>query len=107
MDKLVRRIVKVKRSGGKDSAKVIYEKGASSEDGDGIADVAEKSARRMLRAERTFADNALRLHDESARNEEGGWLIDAPANIVTAHRKAYNVARKTAPFGLLPKIPKF
>jgi hypothetical protein len=106
MDKLVRRIVKLDRSGGKSEPTVIFEKGSSSDDEDGLSEVAERTARRMLRAEHAFTAKVLRLHDESERDDDGGWVIDAPANIASAHRKAYNIARKGAPMGILPKFPK-
>lgn len=63
----------------------------------------EKATRRMIRAEIIFAEDLLRRHDESSRRRKDGWLLEAPANMVGAGRKAYNEARKAVPFRLLPK----
>lgn len=103
MDKLVRRIIKVQR-GGEGEPAVVYEKKDAERDDDDTSGSARKVSRKFLKAEKIFADEALRLHDKSGREREGGWLIDAPGNIMKAHKKAYNEARKAVPFKILPKV---
>jgi hypothetical protein len=106
MDKLVRRITQIRRVGDKSEPTVIYE--AEEKDGDeaGLSGPAERVSKRLRKAEHVFTEEALRLHEKSAREHDGGWLLDAPINIMKAHRKAHNEARKAVPFRLVPKMPK-
>jgi hypothetical protein len=106
MDKLVRRITQIRRSGDKSDPTVIYEKGEQDEDEIGLFGPVEKVSKRLRQADQVFSAEALRLHEKSARERDGGWFFDAPANIMKAHRKAYNEARKAVPFKLVPKLPK-
>jgi hypothetical protein len=106
MDKLVRRITQIRRAGDKSEPTVIYEKTEAGDDVSVLTNPAEKVAKRILTADQAFTEEALRLHEKSARERDGGWLFDAPINIMKAHRKAFNEARKAVPFRLVPKLPK-
>ncbi len=106
MDRLVRRIIKVQKSGNVSDASVVYERDDADDDDSALLRPAEKASRHVLEAEHAFAAEALRLHDKSVRDGEESWLVDGPANFAKAQRKAYNVMRKTAPFGFIPRPPK-
>jgi hypothetical protein len=64
----------------------------------------EKGARRMLKAQVIFAQEALKRHDDSGRRRRDGWLLEGPANIAESGRKALNEARKAVPFKFIPKV---
>jgi len=106
MDKLIRRITQVRRTGDKNESTVIYEKTEADSGETGVLSPVENVSKRMRRADQVFTEEALRLHEKSAREREGGWFFDAPVNIMKAQRKALNEARKAVPFRLVPKLPK-
>jgi hypothetical protein len=64
----------------------------------------ERAARELLRAQIVFGQEALRRHERSNRRRRDGWLVEGPANIMEAGRKAFNQARKGVPFRLVPKL---
>ena len=59
--------------------------------------------RQPVRAQIVLAQEALRRHNLSNRRRRDGWLIDAPANLAEAGRKALDEARNTVPFRFLAK----
>lgn len=104
MDKLVKRITAVGRSpDGTESVVVYRNPRGKSRKLSKLGQPLEKAARRLLRADNVLTSEALRLHDRSNSRRKDGWLMDGPINIIKAHRKAYNEARKLTPFRLLPK----
>jgi hypothetical protein len=65
----------------------------------------ERAARRLIRAQVIFGQEALRRHDRANRRRRDGWLVEAPATAILSGRKAYNEElRKAVPFRLLPKL---
>lgn len=105
MDKAVKRITVVKRTGDTTEGTVIYRQ--SEKDGGKASFIMrglERAARRYLVAKKILADEALRRHDKSNSQRANGWIYDAPVNALKSRRKAYNEGRKAMPLGLLPKI---
>lgn len=104
MDKLVKRITAVGRTPqGSESVLVYRDPRGKSRKVSALGKPMEKSVRRMLRADNVLTSEALRLHNRSNRKRKDGWLMDGPINVIKANRKAYNEARKLAPFRILPK----
>jgi hypothetical protein len=64
----------------------------------------ERAARRLVRAQIVWGQEALRRHNRSNRRRRDGWLLDVPVNLAESGRKAFNEARKAVPFRLLPKL---
>jgi len=96
MEKLVRRVTRVERSG---DAKVIYK---SEEDDEEIPHFhrLEQSVRHMLKAQLLAAQEAYQRHIESADKGGNAWLQDAPRNFMKARRKALKEIRNASPFEL-------
>jgi hypothetical protein len=96
MEKLVRRVTRVERSG---DAKVIYK---SEEDDEEIPHFhrLEQSVRHMLKAQLLAAQEAYQRHIESADKGGNAWLQDAPRNFMKARRKALKEMRNASPFEL-------
>ena len=88
MDDIVRRITVIHTDSKTSSAEVIYEKGAKSRKTSRALRPVEKLHRRVLKAQKSFADEALALHDKHARKRKNGWLRDAPVIVFKANRKA-------------------
>jgi len=109
MDKLVRRVTVVQRSGDTRTATVAYEHPEEHEDetiqSSSLLRPVERIVRRFLKAEVIFTQEQYKRHLESG-GRKNGWLFDAPSNILHAGVKAYNEARKAVPFRLLPKVPE-
>jgi hypothetical protein len=109
MDKLVRRVTVVQRSGETRTATVAYEHPEEHEDetiqSSSFLRPVERVVRRLLKAEVIFTQEQYKRHLESG-GRKNGWLLDAPSNILHAGLKAYNEARKAVPFRLLPKVPE-
>lgn len=109
MDKLVRRVTVIERSGDVRVATVAYEQqeqtGDETAQSSPILRPVERLVRRILKADVIFTQEQYRRHLDSARRKNG-WLFDAPSNILHAGVKAYNEARKAVPFKLLPKLPE-
>jgi len=105
MDNLVRRVTVIERSGNNRQALTVYEEPRQKRRGKVSVWTLplERAARRLVRANVIFGQEALRRHYESNRRRRDGWLLEAPGNIVESGRKAYNEARKAVPFRLLPK----
>ena len=102
MDKLVRRVTRVERSGQHRDAKVIY-KGNEDEDDDSETPRfhrLERSVRHMLKAQVIAAQEAYQRHLESAEKGGNAWLHDGPRNFMKARRKAMKEMRKASPFGM-------
>jgi Family of unknown function (DUF6312) len=107
MDKLVRRVTRVERSGDHHDAKVVY-KGYKSDDDDKDEDEdednepsfrrLERSVRHMLKAQVTAAQEAYDRHVKSAEKGGNKWLYEDPRNFMKARIKAMKEARKGAPF---------
>ena len=107
MDKLVRRVTRVERSGEHRDAKVIY-KSDEDEDEDEDGEVPhfhrlERSVRHMLKAQVIAAQEAYQRHLDAAEKGGNSWLYEGPRNFMKARRKAMKEMRKAAPF----TMPKF
>lgn len=98
MDKLVRRVTLIERSGQNREAKVVYE--SDEEDDDELPPHLrrmEKSVRHMLKAQVIAAQEAYERHLESAGKGGNHWLMDAPRNFMSARKKAMKEMRHAAP----------
>ena len=100
MDKLVRRVTLVERSGQNREAKVVYEN--EDEDNDDRMPPhfrnMERSVRHMLKAQVIAAQEAYERHLESAGKGGRHWMTDAPTNFMKARRKAMKEMRHASPF---------
>jgi hypothetical protein len=98
MEKLVRRVTRVERSG---DAKVIYKSDVGEDDDDEEIPHfhrLERSVRHMLKAQLLAAQEAYQRHIDSAEKGGNAWLHDAPRNFMKARRKAIKEMRKASPF---------
>jgi hypothetical protein len=99
MDKLVRRVTLVERSGQSREAKVVYEN--EDEDEDRVPPALrnmERSVRHMLKAQAIAAQEAYERHLESAGKGGKHWLTEGPANLMKARKKAMKEMRHASPF---------
>ena len=104
MDKLVKRITLIKRSGTETEAVPIYrEPKKRRRKLSRWASPLERATRKLLKSEITFGEEALRRQNKSNRRRRDGWIMDAPVIVFRSGRKAYNAARKAVPFRILPK----
>jgi hypothetical protein len=106
MDKLVKRVTVIDRSGDNPQATTVYRQPRKT-DAKNVSVWTrpfERAARRVATAEIIFAQELLRRHEESNRRRPDGWLLEGPANMLESGRKAYNEARKAVPFRILPKL---
>jgi len=101
---LIRRITVLKRGGNATEATTVYREPRKRRKSSALISPIERAARRLVRAQIVFGQEALRRHNQSNRRRRDGWLIDAPANLAESGRKAFNEARKAVPFRLLPKL---
>jgi len=46
----------------------------------------DKSLRRMIKAQKSFLDRYMSLHDQSNSKKKDGWVIDLAPNLATAGR---------------------
>lgn len=104
MDKLVKRITAVRvGDSGRESAVIYRESRKKKRKVSSMMKPFEKVERKLLEAQEVGGREGLRLHEKSNRKRRDGWLVDALDNQIKTNRKAYNVARKALPGGLLPK----
>ena len=99
MDKVVRRVTLVERSGQTREAKVVFEN--EDEDDDRTPPHLrnmERSVRHMLKAQVIAAQEAYERHLESAGKGGKHWLTDAPRNMMRARKKAMKEMRHASPF---------
>ena len=101
---LIRRITVLKRSGKAIEATVIYREPRRRRKSSALISPIEHAARRLVRAQIVWGQEALRRHNRSNRRRRDGWLLDVPVNLAESGRKAFNEARKAVPFRLLPKL---
>lgn len=88
MNEAVRRITVVSNGGSAPSAEVVFKKESGRDRTSRDLKLLEKMQRRTLTAQKTFADEALALHEKYALKRKNGWLLDAPAIVFKANRKA-------------------
>jgi hypothetical protein len=105
MDKLVKRITLVRHGGADTEAVRIYDdpKKKKKRKVSGWDEPFERAARKLLKSNTAFSEEALRQTDKANRRRSDGWIFTAPVIVLKSGRKAYNQARKAVPFGLLPK----
>jgi hypothetical protein len=103
VDKNVRRITAVSRSGTGSESVVIYRDPKKKRKVSALSSPFEKVVRRLINASVKGYTEAQRRHEKSNSERRDGWLRDAPENIIKSSRKAYNESRKIAPFRILPK----
>ncbi len=100
MDKLVRRVTLVERSGQNREAKVVYEN--EDEDNDDRMPPhfrnMERSVRHMLKAQVIAAQEAYERHLESAGKGGRHWMTDGPKNFMAARKKAMKEMKQASPF---------
>jgi hypothetical protein len=104
MMELIRRITVLKRSGKATEATTVYREPRRRRKGSALISPIEHAARRLVRAQIAWGQEALRRHNRSNRRRRNGWLLDVPVNLAESGRKAFNEARKAVPFRLLPKL---
>jgi hypothetical protein len=106
MDKLVKRVTLVTRSGDITNSLRVYEDPKENKRGkvSGWARPFERAARKLMKSEIAFAEEMIRRSDRSNRPQRDGWMFDAPVIVFRSGRAAYNQARKAVPFGLMPKF---
>jgi hypothetical protein len=103
VDKEVRRITVVTRTGDTSQATVVYKDSTKERKVSDLSAPFEKVVRRLMKAQAIGSVDALRRHEKSNSERRDGWIRDAPVNLIKSTRKSYNEARKIAPFGILPK----
>jgi ferredoxin-NADP reductase len=99
MDKLVRRVTLVERSGQAREAKVVFEN--EDEDNDRMPPHLhnmERSVRHMLKAQVIAAQEAYERHLESAGKGGRHWLTEGPRNMMSARKKAMKEMKHASPF---------
>jgi hypothetical protein len=105
MDKLVRRVTVIHRSGDEPKAVAVYREPRKERARVSIlTQPFERGARHLEKALIIFGQEALRRHEDSNRRRRDGWLLEAPGNFIESGRKALNEARKAVPFVTLPKL---
>ena len=102
--KLIRRITVLKRSGNATEVTTVYREPRKRRRSSTLISPIERAARRLVRAQIVFGQEALRRHNRSNRRRRDGWVLDVPTNLAESSRKAFNEARKAVPFRLLPKL---
>jgi uncharacterized protein with gpF-like domain len=103
MDKLVKRVTRVERSGQHRDAKVVYhldDDEAAEHTQNSHFGRLEKAVRHMLKAQVTAAQEAYQKHIEAAEKGGNAWLHEDPRNFMKAQRKAMKEMRKSKPFGM-------
>jgi hypothetical protein len=107
MDKLVKRVTAVRRSGADTEVVRIYQdpkkKKKKKRKVSGWAEPFERAARKLFKANSEFSDAALRRTNKANRRRRDGWVFDAPVIVLKSGRDSYNQARKAVPFGIMPK----
>jgi hypothetical protein len=106
MDKLVRRVTVIKRSGDEQPRAVaVYKEPRKARAKVSILTrPLERGAKRLLKAQVIFGEEMLRRQEKSNRRRRDGWLVEGPGNLLESGRKALNEARKAVPFNLLLKL---
>jgi hypothetical protein len=103
MDKLVKRVTVVERSGQGSGhtreAKVVYNLDEDDEDEAPSFRNFERTMRHLLKADLIAAQEAYQSHLASLEKGGTAWLNDAPRNLMRAQRKALKEAGKASPFG--------
>jgi ferredoxin-NADP reductase len=108
MDKLVRRVTLVERSGQTREAKVVYESDEEDDDDRSSPHLRnlERSVRHMLKAQVIGAQEAYERHLKSAGKGGRHWLTEGPGNLMKARRKAMKEMQHAAPFKI-EKNPEY
>lgn len=101
MDKLVKRVTIVERSGQTREAKVVYNLNDEDDDEEGMPSLhnLERSVRHLLKADLIAAQEAYQRHLASLEKGGSAWLNEGPRNLMRAQRKAMKEASKASPFG--------
>jgi hypothetical protein len=99
MDKLVRRVTRIERSGHHREATVLYKNDEGEEEGDEtpLFSRLERSVRHVLKAQMVAAQKAYESHLESTEKGGNAWLRDVPRNLMKARGKAMKEMRKAVP----------
>jgi|ERR1700730_9711840 hypothetical protein len=98
MDKLVKRVTVV-QGGEHPQATIVYEKDEEDneeQEQESFLRPLERAVRHMLKAELIMAQEAYERHVKSAARGKDHWLLDAPSNLLNAHRKGLKEVRKAA-----------
>jgi hypothetical protein len=106
MDKLVKRITVIRRSGAETEAVRIYQDSGDDADSkvSGWDEPFERAARKLMESSTVFSEGAVRRMNRANRRRRDGWIFEVPVIALKSGRDAYNVARKAVPFGILPKM---
>ena len=101
MDKIVRRVTVVDRSGPHPKARVVYSDVEDDDDDDDSPDSRrlERHVRQLLKAEVVAAQEAYQRHLDSVAKGGDDWLYDSFGNLMRARRKAMKELRASGPFG--------
>lgn len=105
MNKLVKRVTLVKRSGAGTEAVRVYNKAGKKKKRkvSGLVAPLERAARKLVKANVVLGQETVRRSNKANRRRRDGWFFDGPVIIAKSGRSAYNEARKADPLGLLPK----
>jgi hypothetical protein len=101
---LIRRITVLQRSGDAIEPVTVWREPRKRRKLSAWTSPLERAARGLIRAQIVFGQEVLRRHNQSNRRRRDGWLLEGPANLIQSGRKAFNEARKSVPFRLLPKL---
>jgi hypothetical protein len=102
-DELIKRVTVIQRTGEKPEPVIVEKEPRRRRKTSVFTRPFERAARRLIRAQIIFGQEALRRHNRANRRRRDGWLLEGPATIIESGRRAYNEARKAVPFRILPK----
>ena len=105
MNKLVKRVTLIKRTGAEVEAVRIYTSGKKKKKRkvSGLVAPLERAVRKLVNANVVLGQETIRRSNKANRKRRDGWFFDAPVIAAKSGRSAYNQARKADPLGLLPK----
>jgi hypothetical protein len=103
MDRSVRRVTVVQASGDQRESKIVYDSEGDEDADDEVEDHPtfrrlERSVRHVLKGQVIEAQDAYQRHLDSVEKGGRSWIVDAPRNMMRAHRKALKEIRKATPF---------
>lgn len=90
LSKSVEKVIRLDSDGaGHYTAVTVYEKPeGKKKKGSPVLRKIDKGNMRVLKAQREFLDDYKERHDKSNLERKDGWILDLPANVIEAQRKA-------------------
>jgi Family of unknown function (DUF6312) len=102
-DKLIRRITVIEHRSERAQVVTVYRQPRKRRKVSVLLRPLHRAARQLVRSQVVFGNEILRRDTKANRRRRDGWLLEAPSIVIESGRKAYNEARKAAPFRILPK----